>query len=329
MRDVAREARVSVKTVSRVHNGDAHVTAETRQRVQEAIGRLGYVPNALATTFREGRSRVMGVVVPSIEDPYFASIVHHVDRTAALHGMLTIVAGTGADPAEERERVEALLSRRLSGLVLAPVSEEQSYLRPWSASTPLVVVDRLPTRLAADSFTTDDAGGAAVLTEHLLGHGHRRIAFLGDTHRLSTTAERLTGYQQALSQAGAVVRPELVAMADSTPGGVDGAIDDLLALDDPPTAVVSSNARCTQALAPRIRSLGLAVVSFGDFPLADSLVPSVTVLDQQPRLVGELAAARVIERQAHPRRRFRRRTTVPSVLIERDSCRPAGPRHPR
>ncbi|WP_265522465.1 LacI family DNA-binding transcriptional regulator [Oerskovia flava] len=325
MRDVAREAGVSVKTVSRVHNDDPHVSAETRERVEEAISRLGYLPNTLATTFRDGRSAVVGVVVPSIEDPYFAAIVHQVDRTAALHGMLTIVAGTGADPVEERERVETLLSRRLSGLVLAPVSEDQSYLTPWAGSTPLVLVDRQPTRLTADSFTTDDAGGAAVLTEHLLSHGHRRIAFLGDTPRLSTTADRLAGYLRALADAGVDARPDLVAMADDDPGGVDGVLDALTALDAPPTALVSSNARCTQALAPRLRTLGLAVVSFGDFPLSDALVPSVTVLDQQPRLVGELAAARVIDRHAHPGRRFRRRTTVPAVLVERDSCRGEAP----
>jgi LacI family transcriptional regulator len=321
MRDVAAQARVSVKTVSRVHTGDPHVAPETRERVEAAIRRLGYLPNTLATTFRGGRSPVVGVAVPDIGDPYFAAIVRQVDRTAAQHGMLTVVAGIGPDGADEQVRVEALLSRRLSGLVLAPVARDQSYLLPWAEHTPMVFVDRRPARLAADSFTTDDAAGAREGTAHLLAHGHRSVAFLGDTPELTTTADRLQGYRQALQDAGVPWRRDLVAMCAATRPDVAAAVQALRALPHRPTALLSSNARCTMALAPLLAELDLAVVSFGDFPLSDALAPAVTVLDQQPQRLGELAVTRLFDRLAHPDRRFRRRQTLPATLVERESCR--------
>lgn len=326
MRDVAAEAQVSVKTVSRVHNNDPHVSPETRERVEAAIQRLGYLPNMLATTFRDGRSAVIGVAVPDVGDPYFAAIVREVDRVAAEHHMLTVVAGIGdpaggVDPSAERERVEALLSRRLSGLIVAPVGEDQSYLQPWAEHTPIVFVDRRPTRLAADSFVTDDVAGAREGTAHLIGHGHRRIAFLGDTPALATTAGRLEGYRAALEAAGMAWAPELVRMDGASREGAAAAVDALRRLPDPPTALLSSNARCTIALAPLLSGLELALVSFGDFPMSDALTPSVTVLDQQPERLAQMAVTRLLDRISAPNRRYRRRQSLEATLVERESCR--------
>ncbi|WP_227425712.1 LacI family DNA-binding transcriptional regulator [Pengzhenrongella sicca] len=321
MRDVAREANVSVKTVSRVHNNDPHVAPDTRDRVEAAIRRMGYLPNTLATTFRDGRSAVIGIAVPDIGDPYFSAIVREVDRTAAQHHMLTVVAGIGGDPSQERARVEALMSRRLSGLIMAPVTNDQSYLLPWVDQAPIIFIDRRPTRLAVDSFTTDDEQGAFDGTAHLLAHGHRRVAFLGDTLSLATTAARLTGYRRALHEAERPWSPELVVMDGATRGGAALAVQTLACLPEPPTALLSSNARCTIALAPLLRNLGLAVVSFGDFPMSDVLEPAVTILDQHPHVLAEMAVNRLLDRLAHPAKRFRRRQVLAATLVERDSCR--------
>lgn len=321
MRDVAAVARVSYKTVSRVHNNDPNVAEATRKRVQDALDQLGYLPNTLATTFRDGRSPVIVVAVPDLGDPYFSAIVRRVDHLAAAQEMLTVVAGIGENPANERVRIEALLSRRVSGLIVAPVGDDQSYLLPWARQTPMVFIDRRPSHLAADSFTTDDDGGGYEVTTHLVGHGHRDIAFLGDSPQVPTSADRLAGYARALARAGLPVRPELVAWDGATRSGAAAAIKRLRDAADPPTAIFSSNARCTIALAPLWHDLGMAVVSFGDFPMSDVLVPSVTVLDQDPARLGELALARLLDRIAHPTRRYRRREVLPATLVERDSCR--------
>lgn len=320
MRDVAAAAGVSAKTVSRVFNDDPHVAPGTRDRVEAAMRALKYVPNAVATTFRTGRSPVLGIAVPDLVDPFFAAIAKSVNRIATRHGMSTLVASLGEEAHQEPEVVGRLLGHSLSGLVIAPVTVDSSYLKPWTERVPIVFVDRAPVRLAADSFTRDDLGGARLATQHLIDHGHRRIAFIGDTAELPTSGQRLIGYRNALQDNGIPYDDgyEVFGVADRASAA--DAVHGLVRTAQPPTAVVSSNARSTMVLVPALRGSGLPVVGFGDFPMADLLDPSITVIDQDPAALGTQAAQRVFDRLAHPTRRFRRRTVLPVELIERASC---------
>src|SRR3546814_21140648 len=135
---------------------------------------LNYVPNVLATTFRAGRSSVIGVAVPDIVDPFFAAIARAVDAVARRAGMSTLVAGLGEDPADERATVESLLGRKLSGLIVAPISDDQSYLERWQESTPIVCVDRGPTHLCTDPLTPPAPAGGFRATAHPHRHGQPR-----------------------------------------------------------------------------------------------------------------------------------------------------------
>jgi LacI family transcriptional regulator len=320
MRDVAALAGVSAKTVSRVFNGDPHVLPETRTRVEDALRRLNYVPNALATTFRAGRAPAIGVAVPDLVDPFFASIAKAAADLAAGHDMSIVVTSLGDDPSREQPIVESLLRQSLSGLIIAAIAADQSYLSPWTSRTPVVFVDRAPRRVAADSFVADDHGGACSATGHLIAHGHRRIGFIGDTPAIPTTRDRLAGYVAALEAAGLPVDDDLICFGAGDRAGAAAALDRLRSVDDPPTALFSSNARCTMAAIPRLAGSGLAVTAFGDFPLADMLTPAMTVIDQDPAELGRLATRRILDRRYHPGRRYRRRTVLPVQLVERDSC---------
>jgi LacI family transcriptional regulator len=320
MREVAAAAGVSAKTVSRVFNDDPHVTAETRARVEVALRELNYVPNAVATTFRTGRSPVIGIAVPDIVDPFFAAIAKSVGRLATQHGMSTVVTSLGEDLQEEADVVGRLLSQSLSGLIIAPVAAEHAYLEPWKVRLPIVFVDRRPVRLAVDSFTEDDHGGAHLATRHLLDHGHRRIAFISDTPDLPTSHSRLLGYRAALAEARIGENPDYEVFGAVDRDSAAGVLRKLTELAEPPTAIMSSNARSTMALVPALRDHPLAVVGFGDFPMADMLEPAMTVIDQDPYALGTLAAQRVFDRLAHPGRRYRRRTVLPVALVERTSC---------
>jgi len=326
MREVAARAGVSVKTVSRVFNDDPHVLPDTRERVQAALRELSYVPNDLPSTLRAGRAPVIGIAVPDIVDPFFASITHSIQSLAFERGMFTLVTSLGVDPELEKPMVEGLLKRGLSGLVLAPITADQSYLSVWSTRLPVVFVDRQPAKLAADSFTEDDEGGADAATTHLIEHGHRRIAFLGEQPILRTAAGRLAGYRAALERAGLPENPELMILGVGDRPGARDALAALRDLPEPPTAVFSSNARCTMALLPALRPHEFALVGFGDFPMADVVTPAVSVIDQDPYRLGRLAAERIFDRLDAPDRRYRRRTVVPVRLIERASCSaaPAG-----
>jgi LacI family transcriptional regulator len=318
MRDVARAAEVSIKTVSRVHTGDPHVSPETRERVEGVIRDLGYVPNGLATMFREGKSPVIGIVVPDISDPYFAALVQGLDAVAADNDLITVVASIAGEK-QERERVEALLSRRLQGLVIAPTSHDQAYLSPWFTQLPIVFVDRQPEHLTADWIESDDQPGAHAAVNHLIGLGHQSIAFISEDLEVSTVRARLSGYREALNDAGIAHRPELEVLVESDRHAVAAVIDALLAFPHPPTALFAANARSAMALVPLLRSNRFAVVSFGDFPLADAVQPTISALTQNPRRVGELAAQRLLDRIAQPDADLPRRVEVKTTLIERES----------
>jgi len=333
MREVAQRAGVSAKTVSRVLRNDRYVSDSVRSRVNAAVEELQYVPNMLAVTFRTGRDAAIGVAVPDIGDPFFARIVQAVEVEARRSETAVIVTSLGYDPDHEEPAVEALLKRQVLGLVFCPVSDNQSYLAPWLQRTPIVFVDRAPVRLTADSVIEDDFGGAHQATTHLLEHGHRRIAFVGDANKAPTTMHRLQGYSQALADAGIPFDEALVYLGATDAESMDGALTAFRAHPEPASAVFSSNARSTLAVYPALQRLGgdgLALVSFGDFPMAASLDPSVTVIDQDPSAVGRFAAERLFARIDSPGRRLRRRTVLPVSLIERASCaQPVGvsPRH--
>ncbi|GAA4344932.1 LacI family DNA-binding transcriptional regulator [Angustibacter luteus] len=322
MRDVALHAGVSTKTVSRVLRNEGYVRDQVRERVQASVKELQYVPNSLAVSFRAGREAAIGVAVPDVADPFFAQIIRAVEAEAKARHIGVIVSSLGNEAAHEQEAVENLLKRQIVGLITCPVGPDQSYLRPWQSRTAMVFIDRTPGRLVADSVIEDDRGGGEVATAHLLELGHRRIAFIGDDYRFRTTALRLEGYRAALSSAGALADEALVYLGATDPQAVDSALQALRSLPDPPTAIFSSNARCTLDVVPALRRLywqDVGLVSFGDFPMAESLTPPVTVIDQDPAGVGRFAAERLFARIESPDRRMRRRTVLPVSLVVRDS----------
>lgn len=320
MREVAALANVSAKTVSRVFNNDPHVTKDTKERVQSALRQLQYVPNSLATSFRNQKAPVIGVAVPDIGDPFFAALTKVVETMAAARGMSIVMTILGDDPQREPEAVQSLLRQPVSGLVIAPTAPDHGYLQAWTPRLPIVFVDRPPVGVRVDSFTEDDVSGANLATTHLIDHGHVRVGFIGDDLAIPTTRGRLGGYRAALIGAGLSVDEDLIVL-----GAIDRdqAAEALRQLEQAePTALFCSNARAAMSLAPILRHSGLAITTFGDFPLADMLTPSLTVIDQDPQELARLATQRVFDRLDYPNRRFRRRNVLPVLdLVERESCK--------
>jgi LacI family transcriptional regulator len=323
MRQVAERAGVSAKTVSRVINHDKYVSAGVRERVEQAIADLDYVPNLLARSFRSGRDAAIGVAIPDISDPFFATLTREVEQIARSRGVAVFITSLGHNGDEEQGRVEALLGRRLTGLISTPVAADQSYLRRWQDRTAIVFIDRSPARITADSVVEDDHGGAYQATRHFIGHGHRRIAFIGDSVATVTTARRLDGYRAALRDAGIAEDPQLVVLGVTADVDAAKSVVDLVGLGEPPTALFSSNAWCTIGIIPALQAAGhnaLPLTSFGDFPLAEAIQPPPSVIDQDPVSVGRVAATRLFERIDHPHRRLKRKLVLPVPLIIRGTC---------
>jgi LacI family transcriptional regulator len=264
----------------------------------------------------------VGVAVPDLVDPFFGAVVATIDAQARERGYGTLVTATGFDPAVEREVVSSLLDRRLAGLVLAPVSTDQAYLTEATASVPTVFVDQPASGVAVDAVLHDDLPGAELATRHLLEHGFRRIGFLGRAPHLASMRDRLAGYRRALEEAGADVEESLVVADVETPEDAADGYARLrrLGVD----ALLSADPRTTIACIPALRRDPAALVGFGDFPLADLLEPSVTVIDQDPVELGRRAATRLFRRiGGEPRAAAEER--LPVALVERESCRIGQP----
>ena len=205
MRDVAALAKVSLKTVSRVVNGESGVSPRLAKRVTAASERLAYRHNLTASTLRrnDGRTLTIGVVLEDVANP-FASTLHRAIEDVAVERRVLVLAGS-SDEDEERERelVSAFASRRVDGLIIQPSSHDHSYLvAERRVGTAVVFVDRPPRSFDADAVVTDNVAGIRRAVRHLIDHGHRRIGYLMGPAALASSGTRLQGYRAALTEAG-------------------------------------------------------------------------------------------------------------------------------
>jgi LacI family transcriptional regulator len=301
LRDVADAAGVSVRTASRVLNEDPRVADETRTRVLTAIRELRYSPDLMARSLRGGTDATVGLVVESIDDPFFSQLVAAVETAASDDGKSVLVTSTHGDPVRERSAVTQLLQRRVSGLLLVPTAGDHEWLE--DIGTPLVLVDRPAGPLVADVVRIDDRQAAFDATSHLIAHGHREIAYIGDFPQVSTSAARLEGYRTAMDQHDLAVTQSHVHADCATADQARSATRELLSTGPMPTAIFSATTRCSLGVVPAlhaIRRTHVALVGFGDFAMADTLTPAVTVVEHSGATVGSVAAERLSLRIADP-----------------------------
>jgi LacI family transcriptional regulator len=298
MKDVAEEAGVSLKTVSRVVNGEPGVGTATAERVSAAIGRLGFRRNDVARSLR-GASSMLGLVIEDVANPFYSTIARAVEDVASREGYVVITASSEEDAERERELVTTLLSRQVEGLLLVPAARDHAYLRPELAmGTGLVFLDRPPGGLDVDSVLIDNAGGARAGVEHLLAQGHRRIGLIGDPPGLYTLEERVQGYREALAAWGIAHDDELLKLGAHDVAQAETSAKELLALPDPPTALFTANNRASVGALRALRSADarVALVGFDDFELAEMLPVPVTVVRHDPAEMGRRAAELLFNR---------------------------------
>ena len=317
MRDVAHHAGVSLKTVSRVINAEAGVTPATAAKVTDAIDVLGFERNDLARSLRQGRtSSTLGLVIEDVGNPFYSAVAQAVEEVAGARGFLLITASALEDAERERELIGALLRRRVDALLIVPAGPDHRYI---SSAARTVFLDRPPQGIEADTVLLDNVGGARRAVEHLIAHGHTRIACVADTVELYTVRERLTGYREALRAAGVEEDPSLIAGGNHDAVAAQAAVERLLGLPGGrrPTAIFAANNRNTvgalHALAGRPP---LALVGFDDFELADLL--GTTVVRADAWRLGEQAAALAFARLDGDERPPLE-ITIPTELIVRGS----------
>lgn len=304
IRDVAALAGVGTKTVSRVINDEANVSAAMRERVQRAVVALNFQPNQGAGALRrmDQRTRTLGLLLDAVDNPFSASVNRAVERAAAERRTAVFAASFHDDPGVERRLVEAFTRRRVDGLVLTTISGDHGYLQAErEQGTPMVFIDRPPVGLVADAVLTDNYEAAATATRHLLASGHRRIVHLGDELSISTSRERRRGFVDAMGEGRRTGDRQPLHVDDlRSVEDAERAVRALLTGAEPPTAVFAAQNLVTVGALRALHGLGLqhgvALVGFDDLLLADLVQPAVTVLAQDPARMGALAAERLFAR---------------------------------
>lgn len=320
MVDVARLAGVSLKTASRVLNGEPHVSEGTAAKVQTAAGQLGFRPNVIARELRRGaRSTAVGLIIGDVANPFYARLARGVERRLRQDGLQLITASSDEDPELERQLTVEMLERRVCALLLTTCVTDHAHLEAERRlGIPVAFLDRPPSGIVADTVAIDNAGGARLAAAHLLGHGHRRIGLIGDLSRLATHRERVAGFEATMAEAGIDDWQRYVRADSHDSEAAERAVADLMSLDEPPTALFTTNNRITIGALRALRNCAQspALVGFDDFELADLL--GVTVVSHSPEDMGEIGAERIVARLGGGTGRIHDER-LPVRLVERGS----------
>jgi LacI family transcriptional regulator len=315
---------VSLKTVSRVVNGEAGVSEELIRRVQSAVAQLEYRHNLTASNLRRGhRTGSIGVLLHDLRNAFSATLLRAIEDRARPAGVA--VLSSSLDDLQDREELmaHAMVSRRVDGLVLMPTGDDQSYLfSDIRAGLAVVAVDRPARGIDVDTVVVDNVAGASEAVAQLAALGHRRIACLSDHEKIWTAAERCRGYRQGMAAAGLEVDERLmVANLRSTPESTRAVLD-LLDGPEPPTAIFAArndlSIGVVRALRERGKQHSVALIGFDDFPMADLLEPAVTVIAQDLEALGARAGDLLFSRMQHGSA-APQRVVLPTTLMARES----------
>ncbi len=303
MVDVAADAGVSLKTVSRVINGEPNVDAAMIERVNASVSRLGYHRNALAASLRSGNRDTIGFIAADLSNTFYMAVAAAVSTVAARERMHIVMASSEEDADTERALALDLCQRQVGGLIVVPTAADHSYLaREVELGTPVVFLDRPGSGIPADAIVLDNRGGAREAVAELLAAGHRRIAVLQDARAIYTMSERWAGVVDAFAAAGLEPDPALVVEGLHTPAVAREAMERLLDSAAPPTAVFCANNRATigalEAVLPR--GADVAIAGFDDFELSRLLPRRIRIVDYDVAALGTRAAETLLSRAAWP-----------------------------
>jgi LacI family transcriptional regulator len=325
--DVAKDAGVCRATASLVLRGSPLVSEERRDRVLASMNRLGYVYNRAAASLRSNRSQVIGIVITDIANPFFAQLTVGIEEQLDQVNYALLLATTSDDIVRQNRLLSTMHEYLVDGLLVVPANGSSvkliNQLRQWRR--PFVLVTRYLPEVESDYVGADNELGADLAVEHLIGLGHKRIAFIGGAETSSARSDRLRGYLNALTRHGLPVEDRLTITSPPTREGGYKNVQELLNDNRPPTAALCYNDVVAFGVMLGLRAQGLvpgqefAVVGFDDIAEAALWRPALTTVSIQPRQIGSSAAHLLLERIANPDGPPRQIILAPNLVI-RQSC---------
>lgn len=326
IKDVAREAGVSVATVSRVYAGSDLVSEQTRVHVREVGGRLNYTPHAAARSLSTNKTNTIGVLLPDLYGEFFSEVIRGIDQAARPFGYHLLVSSAH----EEQSAVDAALGSmrgRVDGLIfMSPDLDARAALSRLPAHLPVVVLNSPDEGTQAGSIIIANYEGAHAMVRHLMALGHRRIAIIKGAVGNFDAAERLRGYRAALQDSGIPPEPRWELQGDFSENSGFAAANEVLALSPRPTAVFAANDSMAIGALYGFRQAGLqvpadiAVTGFDDIPIARYLEPPLTSVHVDITALGERAMRRLLHAMRPNGQRPAEREVLPATLVVRSSC---------
>jgi LacI family transcriptional regulator len=301
IKDVAERAGVSIATASRALTGHPNVSARAREQVLQAAAVLGYQPDQVARSMRRRRTNLIGLIVSTIENVFFTEVARAAEQAAHRHGYNLIVCNTEESPKQEETYLSLLDRQLVAGIILAPAPGRGEHLRPFIENhLPIILINRYFAHLALPSITCDDLEASRQCVSQLIAEGRTRIAAIIGLKGISTTQQRLEGYQCALRDAGLSLDPSLEISGDATLEGGYRAMHELLERDDRLDAVFVFNNLMTQGAVMATQDLGLRwpedidIAGFGAFQVTRLYRPPLTLIAQPTHVMGDQAVVKLI-----------------------------------
>ena len=330
VKEVAEFAGVSTATVSRVISGNGTVSKKLIKRVQNAIDALNFHPNQAARRLRHRATKIVGVVISDIQNPFFTTLVEGIESTLQENRYLLLLGNSSENPDRERQHLDTFLSEHVSGVIFTSTGDDSSnYEKFRIAGIPLVAVDRKPSNFDVDLVQLENEKASFEAVNHFITEGHQRIGLIAGPSSISTGSERCAGYQRALLSAGLPIDQELIRIGNFRQDGGYRSMEALLNLTDPPSAVLVSNNLMTLGALQMIheRCLNIpdqiSLIGFDDMAWASSLRPALTVVAQPVYEMGIAAARLLLARIQNPTGPIQH-VSFETKLIIRASCKCVG-----
>jgi LacI family transcriptional regulator len=328
MHEVAKLAKVGLMTVSRVINDHPSVRPSTKRKVQAAIEALGYQSNEAAKLLKGQRAMMIGLIVPDLSDIFFATCAHAIEQIARENGYATLIVSSGQDAKLQIAQAEMMARRMLSGLLIVSSGavDAAKVRRLHDSGLTIVAFDRPLDGSMTDTVLVDNRSGAEQATEHLVSHGHKRIACVGYDEDMPNVHERVEGYSHVVRSHG--LKPQ-IAMRMTTQEAMSKWVHSAITSEEPPTAIFTTNYRASVYL---LRALSeqkiripdqVAVIGFDDFELAPIVSPPLTTVGQNPVDLASRAIRMLLERIRETGDGIHSsvaKIMLPATLIPRRSC---------
>ncbi len=333
IKDVAREAGVSIATVSRVFNDVGPVQQETRKRVRRVAKDLRYVPNALGRSLSRQKTDAIGLLLPDLYGEFFSEILRGTDQTAQK-SRYHLVVSSSHNNKEAIHAALAMMRGRVDGLVImSPHIDAETLNENLPHSLPVVLLNCYVETNGFDALNVDNYGGAYAMVKHLLGHGHRRVALIKGIEKNFDAAERLRGYSTAMKDNGGEIDPRLEFAGNFTEASGYDAVKSLLAISPRPTAIFACNDSMAIGALSALRDVGIqvpdevALAGFDDIPIASYLTPSLTSVEVGIQNLGVRAIETVIHAVRNKNTHHKQTTILETTLSLRESCGCTNPQN--